>query len=51
LFSDLEKDVKLIELKYFPHGFLNYDFPLMMPEASVASDIIVKEMEKFISKS
>jgi hormone-sensitive lipase len=47
---DLNKDVKYIELKYFPHGFLNYDFPLMMPEASVGSEIIMEEMEKFINK-
>ena len=46
IFSDLKKDVKLIELKYFPHGFLNYDYPLMMPEASFANDILIEEMKK-----
>jgi hypothetical protein len=38
----------LIELKYFPHGFLNYDYNLLMPEAAIANKIIVEEMEKFI---
>jgi len=47
----LKKDVKLVELKFFPHGFLNYDFALLMPEASIATDIIVEEMEKVIGSS
>lgn len=44
----LNKNVKLTELKYFPHGFLNYDYPLMMPEASVANEIMIEQMEEFI---
>jgi hypothetical protein len=44
----LEKDVKLVEFKYFPHGFLSYDLPMMLPEASVANDMLIKEMEKFL---
>ena len=40
--------MKLIELKYFPHGFLNYDVPMMMPDAGIANDYIIKEMRKFI---
>jgi len=36
-------------LKFFPHGFLNYDYPLLMPEAGVATDVIVAEMQKIIS--
>jgi hypothetical protein len=39
----------MIEFKYFPHGFLNYDFPLMMPEASVANEFIIEEIKKFIN--
>ncbi len=39
----------MIELKYFPHGFLNYDFPLMMPEASVGNDILIDEIKKCIN--
>jgi hypothetical protein len=46
----LKKDAKIIELKYFPHGFLNYDVPMMMPETSVATDIIVEEMTKILYK-
>jgi hypothetical protein len=44
----LKVDSKYIELKYFPHGFLNYDYPLMMPEASVATEMFVEEMKKFL---
>ena len=45
----LGKDVKYTEFKYFPHGYLNYDFPIMMQEVSKANDMIIQEMEKFIS--
>jgi hypothetical protein len=48
-FSDLGKDAKLCEFKYFPHGFLSYDLPLLLPEASVANEYIVNEIEKFLS--
>ena len=43
----LNVDVQLIEMKFFPHGFLNYDYPFMMPEASVASDIVIEQMSPF----
>lgn len=46
---ELGRDVKLTEFKYFPHGFLNYDFPLLMPEVAEANNIIIEEMEKFIT--
>jgi len=36
----------LIELKYFPHGFLSYDVPMMMPDANISNDYIIKEMIK-----
>ena len=36
------------EIKYFPHGYLNYDIPIMMPEAGIANELIINEMEKFI---
>jgi len=44
----LKKDVKLFEFEYFPHGFLNYDIPMMMPEAGVTNATIIAEMNKFI---
>ena len=53
LFQKLVKlnvDVTMKEIKYFPHGFLNYDIPNMMPESGIATDIIVEEMEKFIKE-
>lgn len=45
---DLNVDVKLKEIKYFPHAFLNYDYPVMVPEANIGNEIIVKEIEKLI---
>jgi hypothetical protein len=44
----LDKDVELIEFKYFPHGFLSYDLPLLFPEAGVANETVINEMEKFL---
>jgi hypothetical protein len=37
-----------MEFKYFPHGFLSYDLPLLFPEAGVTNDAIIAEMEKFL---
>jgi hypothetical protein len=47
----LKVDAKYTELKYFPHGFFNYDYPMMMPEASVATDIFIEEMKKILYDS
>ena len=44
----LKKDVKLIELKYFPHGFLNLNSKKMMPESYVAQKIFMDEIEPFL---
>ena len=41
-------DCKMEEYMFFPHGFLNYDFPMMLPEASIIIEKIAKEMEKYI---
>ena len=41
-------DAQMKEIKYFPHGYLNYDIPIMMPEAGIANELIINEMEKFI---
>jgi acetyl esterase/lipase len=49
--TKLDKKCKLFELKYFPHGFLNYDVPHMMPEAKIGNDIIIEEMEKVFSST
>ncbi len=46
--TKLNKDIKVIELKYFPHGFLNYDYSLLMPEAAIANKIMAEEIEKFL---
>ena len=41
-------DCKMEEYMYFPHGYLNYDFPMMLPEASIIIEKIAQEMEKYI---
>ena len=43
----LNKDVYFYEFKYFPHGYLNYDFKMVFPELTLINDIIMKEIEKF----
>ena len=41
-------DCKMEEYMYFPHGYLNYDFPMMLPDASIIIEKIAQEMEKYI---
>ena len=42
-------DCELVEFKYFPHGFLNYDYSFIMPQASIYTEIISEEIEKYVS--
>jgi len=42
-------DCELVEFKYFPHGFLNYDYSFIMPQASKCTDIISEEIEKNVN--
>ena len=44
-------DAFLYEYKYFPHGFLNYDLPLVMPEAAELNKQILMELEKIIGSN
>ena len=44
----LNKDIFFYEFKYFPHGYLNYDFKSLFPECSLITDKIIKEIEKYI---
>ena len=46
---DQNLDVKLYEFKYFPHGFLNYDMPNLIPEVSELYQYILNEMEDLIT--
>ena len=43
----LNKDAFFYEFKYFPHGYLNYDFKTLFPECSLITDRICKEIEKY----
>jgi hormone-sensitive lipase len=44
----LNKDIFFYEFKYFPHGYLNYDFKSLFPECSLITDKVIKEIEKYI---
>jgi len=44
-------DVEMREFKYFPHCFINYDHPKLMPEVSIVMDIIIKEMKKVLEEN
>lgn len=41
-------DCEFVEFKYFPHGFLNYDYSFIMPQASKCTEIISEEIEKYV---
>ena len=43
-------DCQLFEFKYFPHGFLNYDYSFIMPQASQCTDMICDDINNFIDK-
>jgi len=45
----LNVNVLLKEFIFFPHGYLNYDSPIMMKEASVVGDEIIKDIDQLIS--
>ena len=48
---ELGVDVEMREIKYFPHCFINYDHPKLMPEVSIVMDIIIKEMKNVLEQS
>jgi len=39
--------VKLSEYTYFPHGFMNFDTAMMMPEVTVITEEIAKDFNVF----
>jgi hormone-sensitive lipase len=41
-------DCQLIEFKYFPHGFLNYDYSFIMPQASKCTEMICEDINNFM---
>ena len=40
-------DCEYVEFKYFPHGFLTYDYSFLMPQADVCTKMISEDIEKF----
>lgn len=44
-------DCELIEFKYFPHGFLNYDYFFIMPQASRCTDMISEDIENYVNNT
>jgi hypothetical protein len=35
----------MTEYTYFPHGFMNFDITMMMPEVSVITEQIAKDFD------
>ena len=46
--SNANIDCQLIEFKFFPHGFLNYDYSFIMPQASRCTEMISNDINNFI---
>ena len=42
-------DCEYVEFKYFPHGFLTYDFPFVMPQAREGVKMICEDIENFVN--
>ena len=42
-------DCEYIEFKYFPHGFLTYDFPFVMPQAQEGVKMICEDIENYVN--
>ena len=42
-------DCQYVEYKYFPHGFLTYDFPFVMPQAGECVNVICEDIENYIN--
>ena len=42
-------DCHLIEFSYFPHGFLNYDYSFIMPQASKCTEMICDDINNYIN--
>ena len=44
-------DCELIEFKYFPHGFLSYDYSFIMPQADECTKRISEDIEKYVNEN
>ena len=44
-------DCELKEIKYFPHGFLNYDIFMMLTEAGIVNEMIINDINNFLNKN
>ena len=42
-------DCEYVEFKYFPHGFLTYDFPFVMPQAQEGVKMICEDIENYVN--
>ena len=42
-------DCEYVEFKYFPHGFLTYDFPFVMPQAREGVKMICEDIENYVN--
>ena len=42
-------DCEYVEFKYFPHGFLSYDYSFVMPQAEECLKIICEDIENYVN--
>ena len=47
--NNINIDCELVEFKYFPHGFLNYDYSFIMPQASNSTEMIIEDINNSIN--
>lgn len=49
IYSKIGVEFKISEFKYFPHGFLNYDVPILFKEAGYINDLVISHMNSLLS--
>ena len=42
-------DCEYVEFKYFPHGFLSYDYPFLMPQADECTTRICEDINNYVN--
>ena len=42
-------DCEYVEFKYFPHGFLSYDYPFLMPQADECTKRICEDINNYVN--
>ena len=46
---NMNVDCEFVEFKYFPHGFLSYDYSFIMPQADECTKRICEDIENYVN--